>query len=645
MNLKSKAIIILITMSISGLLVWPNLSIRSLFVYLNPGLSEQEKTKSIKTLKKYLEENYLGQYQVSIKEKVIKREISKDEIEKIIKQGKQKVSIQKEEFIVIKGYFIQAAFINEISRLPNIDGQRSQLKPLWIEKTLKAKPFKLGLDLQGGMNLLLEADFNKLLTELKEQYSPEFISNLNEEITKEKNKDKKEELTTRRDQILASLELTPEKKREYVLGALEIIRSRIDKTGVSEPSIRLQGEDKIEVALPGVASPEKAKKIIKSTAKVGYYLVEPDPSPFTQKTSSYFSRYLQLDSELTKIEYLKEVEKKINLPNKYKLAVFWEKKRDSISPNPEPQYFLVLEKKESLSGDHISPSPSDTYAAFNQENLQYVISFRLTPEGARIFGDLTTNNTGRRMAIVIDDKIRSHPNINEPILGGSAQISGQFTEQEAKDLALIIREGALPVPMNIVQERSIGPTLGKESIEKGVYAILWGFIAVAIFMIVYYHAAGLIANFILILNLVLMSAILAWMDFTITLPGLAGVVLTLGMAVDANVIIYERIREEISKNKSIKIAVSQGFDRATLTILDSNLTTIIAAIILSQFGIGPIKGFAVTLFIGILASLFTSLFVTRTIFYWLVYILNLSSIPMGFGWYHRKARILREASQ
>ena len=639
MGLRSRVIIILIVMSISSILVWPNLAVRTLVVYLTHGLSEKDRSDSIKEIQSYLKTNYPDEYQVDSKDRIIRKKISKAEIEKIIQEGKQKADIKKERVITIKGRFIQATFINEIARLPNIDGQRSKLEPLWIEEKVKARPFKLGLDLQGGMNLLLEADFNKLLSQLKDQYSPVFISNLNEQITQEKNKEKKQELVDKRDQILSLLDLTSEKKKEYVEGALEIIRSRIDKTGVSEPSIRLQGEDKIEVSLPGVASPEQAKKIIKATAKVGYHLVEPDPAPFSQKAAFYFERYIKLRSDLARERYLKEVETKIKLPYQYKLYVFWNKPRNSISLNLIPQYFLVLERRESLSGKHISPN---TYVSFNPETLQNVISFQLTPEGSKLFGDLTTKNIGRRMAIVIDEKIRSAPNINEPILGGSAQISGDFTQQEAKDLALIIKEGALPVPMNIVQERSIGPTLGKESIEKGVYAILWGFISVAIFMVFYYHAAGFIANFILVLNLVLMSAIFALMDFTITLPGLAGAVLTLGMAVDANVIIYERIREEISKNKNIKLAVSQGFDRATLTILDSNLTTVVAAITLAQFGIGPIKGFAVTLFIGILASLFTSLFVTRTIFYWLVYGMNLQSIPMGFGWYRKKAQILGE---
>ncbi len=634
MNLRPRTILILIVMGISSVLIWPNFASRTLLVYLIPSLEEPVVEASIHNLKSYLNKNYPSQYTIKTEERVIKEKISKEEVQKIIAQGKQNINIQKERVILVKGRFIQAAFINEIGRLKNIDGQRSKLKPLWIEEKVKARPFKLGLDLQGGMNLLLEADFEKLTSQLKEQYSPEFISKLNEKISKENDKDKKQEIINKRDQALELLDLTPQKKKEYVEGALEIIRSRIDKTGVSEPSIRLQGKDKIEISLPGVASPEQAKKVIKSTARVGYHLVEKDPAPFSADALKYFERYLVLGSDIARKNYLKEVEGKINLPSRYKLYVFWGKDRNSVSPKPSPAYFMVLEKQESLSGEHISPN---TYVSLNPDNLQNVISFQLTPEGAKIFGELTTKNTGRRMAIVIDEKIRSAPNINEPILGGSAQISGDFTPQEAKDLALIIKEGALPVPMNIIQERSIGPTLGKESIKKGVYAILWGFIIVAIFVALYYHIAGLITNIILFLNLVFMSAILALMDFTITLPGLAGVVLTLGMAVDANVIIYERIREEISSGKSIKVAIGQGFDRATLAIVDSNLTTVIAAIVLSQFGIGPIKGFAVTLFIGILSSLFTSLFITKTIFYWFAYNLNFKKIPMGWGGYNNKA--------
>ena len=634
MNLRARFITILFVISISFLLVWPNVGVRKLLVYLDEGLDNSEIEDSIKNLKMYIAANYPKQYKIDIEEKTVGQNWSEQEIQKIIKEGRSAANIQKEREIQIEGRFIQTAFINELGRLENIDSQRSRLLPLWVEENIKARPFKLGLDLQGGMNLLLEADFEKLLSKLKEQYSTEYISGLDKKIKDEKDKDKKENLKTEREQIFSLLELTPQKKKEYVEGALEIIRSRIDKTGVSEPLIRLQGEDKIEVSMPGVSSPEQAKKLIKSTAQVSYHLSEPDPAPFTRSANTYFQSYLEIRSTKRRQAFVKEIEKKINLPKQFGIYVFWAKDRNDVTSKLDPQNFMVLEKKPSLSGEHISPN---TYVGFDPDSLQNIISFQLTPEGSSLFGDLTKKNTGRRMAIIIDDKIRSAPNINEPILGGSAQISGDFSPQEAKDLALIIKEGALPVPMNITQERSIGPTLGKESIEKGVYSILIGFLAVGLFMILYYSLAGLIANISLLLNLLIMSAILALMDFTITLPGLAGVVLTLGMAVDANVIIYERIKEELGRQKITKAAVSQGFERATLSIIDSNLTTVVAAIVLSQFGIGPIKGFAITLFIGILSSLFTSLFVSRTIFHWLTFGLNLKKIPMGFvGGYRKK---------
>ncbi|RME90524.1 MAG: protein translocase subunit SecD, partial [Candidatus Hydrogenedentota bacterium] len=548
----------------------------------------------------------------------------------------------QEKEIVIRGRGIQAAFLNEISRLKGVDPNNIHVDKLWVEKKLKANPFKFGLDLQGGMNLVLEADFDKMMQQLKNAYDEEYLKKLDEKIKAEKNSDKKKGHEYEKERILDMLNLTEEKKRKYVAQALEIIRSRIDKTGVSEPLIRIQGNDKIEISLPGVASPEHAKKIISSTAKVEYRLAEPPegnaPGPYTRKAQAYFPEYLKKRGEAQREAFLREVEKKIGLPrDKYQLFVYWERDPKDPKSKLKPKRFIVLEKKVALSGDDISPN---TYAGFDPNTMQNTVYFHLTAEGTKKFAEITTKNKGRQLAILIDGKVRSAPNINEPILGGSAQISGSFTPQEAEDLALIIKEGALPVPMKIVEERSVGPTLGQESIEKGVNAILTGFMLVIAFMILYYHVAGLVATIVLFLNLLFMAALLAWMDFTITLPGLAGVVLTVGMAVDANVLIYERIREELKKGKRIKMAVAQGFDRATWTILDANITTLIAAIVLSKFGVGPIKGFAVTLFIGIVSSLFTSLYITKTIFYWMAFDLNVSHIPIGF---YKKAKV-QEAS-
>lgn len=607
MNTKSRLIIIVFFIIASLILVWPNIGTRTIEVGFLPEITEEERAQAMDDLSNYLNEVYPGKYSAE-------------------------ASAEKPEMFLIRGNFIQAAFLNDLSRLNHVDPENIKVQPLWVEQKLKARPFKLGLDLQGGMNLLLEADFEKLQKQIDARFPAEYVANLHTRISQAVDEDEKANLEFELEQIEDSRNFTPEKKREYVSGALEIIRSRIDKTGVSDPLIRIQGNDKIEISLPGVASPQAAKKLISSTARVEYHLSEPAGSggvgQYTQLAFPYFSEYAALESDAQRENLIKKIEKEIKLPYNLGLYVYWDRNPTDERRKLVPQRFMVLEREIALSGDAITPN---TYVGFDSERLQQTVNFSLTPEGTKKFGEVTTANRGRQLAILIDDKIRSAPTINDPILTGSAMIHGSFTQQEAKDLALIIKEGALPVPMMIVEERSVGPSLGYESISKGVKAITLGLILVAIFMVIYYHAAGVVAVIALVLNLLFMSAILALMDFTITLPGLAGVVLTLGMIVDANVIIYERIREEIARGKSFRLAITQGFDRATWTILDSNLTTMLAAIVLSNFGVGPIKGFAVTLFIGILTSLFTSLYATKTLFYSITYDLNVRSFSLGWS--------------
>ncbi len=614
---------------ISVILILPNISKRTLDIYFLPNLSAKEAEQESKKLHHYLQKNYSKQYVWKTKQSIKKQILSEDIKEKIKQEGLSNsgFTVQKEPYIELHGYFIQNAFLNELAQIAILDTARTKLQSMWVEDTLKANPFKLGLDLQGGMNLILEADFVKLKAKLESNYDQSYFKDLEEKIKKEKKKDEKETLENELKTSKELLELNDSQKKEYVESALEIIRSRIDKTGVSEPLIRLQGNDKIEISLPGVASPEQAKKIIKSTANVSYHLAEPTGSEFTNQANSFFAQYKSLTNDKQRESFIDEIESNINLPKKYKIFTYWAKDKTGASNELSPQNFLVLEKKASLSGNHISPK---TFVGYDPEQFQTYISFELTSDGTQLFADLTRNNQGRQMAIVIDDKIRSAPTINQPILGGRAQISGDFTDQEAKDLALIIKEGALPVPMNITQEKVVGPTLGQESIKKGLFSIFLGLLLVAIFIIIYYHASGLIAILSISLNLLFIAAFLALMNFTITLPSLAGIVLTIGMAVDANVILYERLKEEFSKNKMLKIAVADSFERASLTIFDSNLTTLLAAIVLSQFASGPIKGFAVTLLIGIICTLFTSLFVTKTIISSLVYSFNLKKLSIGF---------------
>lgn len=626
MNTRSRFTVIALVIIVSILLVWPNFATRTVIVNFQPDLTSEEKKSAAADLKEYLKSHYPEKYSYSLDE--MKNEET-GELETVFK---------------VKGNGIQKALLNEISRQPGVDPQGVKLESLWVEENLKARPFKLGLDLQGGMNLVLEADFKKLEERLRRRYSEDFFKDLNEKIEKEQNRQEKEKLIARRDQIKEMLSFTPERKKEDTRGALEIISSRINRFGVSEPLIRLQGNSRIEISLPGLASPAQAKKIISSTARVEYHLAEPGGTQgtYTRKAAQYFQEYKQLESEAERLDYIEEVEDKINLPQNYGLYAYWEKfKTEGTQLELQPSYFMVLEKEVALSGDAMS---RNVFANFDSENMQNIVQFELTPAGREKFADITTENAGRQLAILIDGRIRSAPSINEPITGGSAQISGSFSPQEAQDLALIIKEGALPVPMKIVEERSVGPSLGQVSIQKGVDAILLGLLLVNIFMLVYYHAAGIVATAALVMNLLFMAGLFSLMDFTVTLPGLAGVVLTLGMAVDANVIIYERIREEIGRGKSLKAAVALGFERATWTILDSNLTTMVAAIVLaSKLGAGPIKGFGVTLFVGILTSLFTSLYATRTVFYFLIYDLNLSKFPIGFGKFRKASNNTREA--
>ena len=607
MNNKTRLFTILFSITLAILLVWPNIGERTIHVKFKESLSVEDQKLAAQELGKFLQNFYSDKYSWEINDK--------PEIE-----------------VIIKGSFVQTAFLNELGRQNGVDSSRVTLEKMWVEENLMARPFKLGLDLQGGMNLVLEADFDKLKTQLERQYPQAYREDLQKRMEAETDSKKKASLETELKQIAETLNFSDARKKADTEGALEIIRSRIDKTGVSEPLIRLQGSDKVEISLPGVASPEQAKKVISSTARVEYRLGEKTGSNYSDKANEFFNEYIELDSDFKRQNFITELERKINLPPDLGIYVFQSKTSNSEKGSAlKPVYFKVLENEVSLSGDSMS---RNVYSNFDPETVppQYTVEFELTSAGREKFAQLTTDNKGRELAILIDGMIRSHPRINEPITGGRARITGNFTQQESRDRALILREGALPVPMKIVEERSVGPSLGQESIENGLTAILFGLLAIVTYMVLYYHAFGLIANLALVLNLLFMSALFALMDFTITLPGLAGVVLTLGMAVDANVIVYERIKEELKKGKKLITAISLGFENATRTILDSNLTTLIAAIILaSKLGSGPIKGFGVTLFVGILSTLFTTLFINRSLIFALVIYMGIKKISIGWG--------------
>lgn len=359
--------------------------------------------------------------------------------------------------------------------------------------------------------------------------------------------------------------------------ALRTIRNRIDQFGVAEPDIRKQAGYRIQVQLPGLSDPRRAVQVLGQTAHLSFHLVREDVDP----------RKPVLPSGVMALSHL-----------------------ERGAANGEEQ-LIAVEKDAMLSGEDVA----DAQPTFEQG--QAAVSLTFNSRGADIFERVTGENVGRRMAIVLDGKVYSAPVIKQRIGGGRASISGSFTTQEASDLAVVLRSGSLPAPVTVEEERTVGPSLGQESIDSGVQAAVAGAAAVVVFMAFYYGLSGVIADVMLIFTMLIIMAGMAAFGATLTLPGIAGIVLTIGMAVDANVLIYERIREELLHGFSPLAAVKAGFERATISITDSNLTTIIATIILYQFGTGPIRGFAVTLSLGILASMFTAIFVSRAIFeYW-----------------------------
>jgi preprotein translocase subunit SecD len=360
-----------------------------------------------------------------------------------------------------------------------------------------------------------------------------------------------------------------DRKRSAVEQSIEIVRRRVDEVGTREPTIQRQGDERILVQLPGVRDPDRIKRLLGKTAKLGFRLLDTTTSVE--------------DAQRGRIP-----------PGSEMLA------------GPEGstgQY--VVRKRVYVSGENLTDA-QPTY-----QDGRPVVSFRFDSIGAKRFGDVTKDNVGQPLAIVLDDRVISAPRINEPILGGSGIISGGFSVQEANDLAVLLRAGALPAPLTILEERTVGPDLGADSIRAGKIAGILAFLFVMVFMALAYSLFGVAADIALLVNMVLITAALSVLQATLTLPGIAGIVLTIGMAVDANVLIFERIREEIASGKTPFASVEAGYQRAMTTIVDANLTTLIAAVLLFEFGSGPVKGFAVTLAIGIVTSMFTAIVVTR----------------------------------
>ena len=344
--------------------------------------------------------------------------------------------------------------------------------------------------------------------------------------------------------------------------AVEIVRRRVDETGTNEPNILKRGNNRILVELPGLDDPSRIKSLLGKTANLTFQFVS------SNENDDFGTEVLKFDND-----------------NDY----------------------TRVSKRIILNGDNLV----DAKPRMDSQNNETIVSFTLDRVGAKKFGRATTENVGKQLAIILDGKIISAPSIREPIVGGSGQITGNFDFQSATDLALLLRSGALPAPMNIIEERSVGPDLGKDSIVAGIISLIIGFSLVVLFMIYKYKIFGLIANLALIANLLLLIGILTLFGATLTLPGIAGIILTVGMAVDANVLIFERIKEEIKKENNQVIAFDSGYVKSRTAIIDANTTTLIAAAILFIMGSGPVKGFSVTLGIGILTTLFSVYFIAR----------------------------------
>jgi len=378
---------------------------------------------------------------------------------------------------------------------------------------------------------------------------------------------------------------------EATARAIEVIRNRVDQFGVTEPLIAKQGDRWIVIQLPGVKDPKRAKELLGKMALLEFRLVDD-----SRAITDIAEKLRTSNVPITDIDKHPEIKKLI--PAGYE-----------IFPGRDERFYLLKSTPE-LTGAYLTNA---RVQLGGQYGYPYV-SLEFNSEGAKIFSEVTAANIEKNLAIVLDGVVQSAPVIKSRIPDGKAIIEGNFAEEDAKLLSTVLRAGALPAPVKIIEERSVGPTLGDDSIKAGVTAAAIGGLLVVLFMLVYYRISGAIADVALLLNLIILLGAMAYLRFTLTLPGIAGIILTLGMAVDANVLILERVREELAVGKSVRVAIDAGYSRALGTIIDANLTTLIAALFLFQFGTGPIKGFAVTLTAGILISMFTSIFVTKVIY-------------------------------
>ena len=512
--------------------------------------------------------------------------------------------------------------------------------PDWWKKYLAPAGLKLGLDLQGGMHIVLQVDLEKAAENSLDLSASDFKSalaakninavrmdagtpgailftlpntgaidavkqiltdsfpNLDSQVEAEAGAFPRITLRLKKDEIDFI-------KKNAVNQSLEIIRNRIDQFGVAEPIVLRQGENQIVVQLPGVKDPERAMSLIGQTAQLEFKMVAEAPG----------LNPAQMVEEVVKTGQWRtgDSRKQLNLALQNRLPqgseIYFEKVVDNKTKK-ESKVPILLETPVLMTGEMVKNAQVRIGGNFNEP----YVSLDLTSRGGQVFAALTEKSVGKRLAIVLDETVRSAPVIREKILGGSAQISGSFTHNEATDLAIVLRVGALPAPVDIIQNLTVGASLGQDSINKGLFSGLLGTLLVVVFMLIYYRLSGLIANLALVLNILLLFVGLAMLGSTLTLPGIAGIILSIGMAVDANVLIYERMRDEFALGKSVRAGVDAGFNKAFWSVVDAQVTTLITALVLFLFGTGPIKGFAITLSLGIIFNLFAVLFGCRLMY-------------------------------
>ncbi len=586
------------------------------------------------------------------------------------------------------------------------DAEKETLREEGKLEKIESRTIKQGLDLKGGMYIVLEVDLPTLMETLAENKDGKF----NRSITSVRNQLKRipeanfftlftstsgennlklsryyYDYGSSNSDIIVALE---DEAEDAINRVLEILVNRVDQFGVAEPTIQKQGDQRIIVELAGVQDSERARALLESTALLEFFIVKDinttnqlmvridqvlkgdasisavtktaskDQSIDSQESDDQTVSVSELFGETEDSEassdsavvdenifaerpfsaMLRNLGQTIGVPEKNVYAVkkilerpevqeklaavggkflFSHKAEEYplVDGTLETMYSLFLvEDAAELTGGVVEEAKANLGPQGSTSAGQPIVNLTMNSDGARKWSIVTGSNVGRQVALVLDKKVHMAPNIREKISGGSTLIEGFADINEAKDIAIVLRAGALPAPVDIIEERVIGPSLGADSVRSGTLSVIIGLGLVLVFMLIYYRFAGLIADFALIWNIVLVLAVLASLQATLTLPGIAGLILTVGMSIDANVIIFERIREELRKGKTPKAAVSSGYDRALTTIIDANMTTVIAALVLWQFGTGPIKGFATVLFWGILISMFTAIFVTRTIF-------------------------------